>query len=76
MDGDAGHLPAGVDLAAYRILQEALTNALRHAGAATVPGPSARGPDEVVVDVVDSGGGPPSPTAASRTARPWPGRDA
>ena len=55
VDGDAGQLPAGVDLAAYRILQEALTNALRHAGAATVRARVVVGPGEVVVDVVDSG---------------------
>ena len=58
LEGDAGELPAGVDLAAYRILQEALTNALRHAGAATVRARVVAGPDEVVVDVVDFGGGP------------------
>jgi signal transduction histidine kinase len=58
VEGDAGQLPAGVDLAAYRILQEALTNALRHAGAASVRARVAVAPDEVVVDVVDVGGGP------------------
>ncbi|GAA4868997.1 sensor histidine kinase [Actinomycetospora straminea] len=36
MSGDRRPLPVPVDLAAYRIVQEALTNVIRHAGAHTV----------------------------------------
>jgi signal transduction histidine kinase len=56
-------LPASVDRAAYRIVQEALTNVRRHAGigaSATVT--IAYRPDELLVEVDDDGGdviGPP-----------------
>ncbi len=50
-------LPAGVDLAAYRIVQEALTNAIKHAGAATATVNVEFDPAAVVVSVGDDGRG-------------------
>ena|SRR5271165_295620 len=35
IEGDQRELPAGIEPAAYRIIQEALTNAVKHAGGAT-----------------------------------------
>jgi signal transduction histidine kinase len=49
-------LPAAVDLAAYRIVQEALTNVTRHARARSVV-VRVRYGDELVVEVVDDGRG-------------------
>ncbi|MET8232977.1 histidine kinase [Micromonospora sp. NPDC005298] len=49
-DGTPGRLPVGVDLAAYRIVQESLTNALKH-GAGDAELTIAYRPAEVVVTV-------------------------
>ncbi|HEX4701642.1 MAG TPA: sensor histidine kinase [Pseudonocardiaceae bacterium] len=55
-DGDAGALPAPVDVAAYRILQECLTNVVRHGkDADTVAIRLARTEDELEITVLDNG---------------------
>ena len=56
-DGEPVALPAGVDLAAYRIVQEALTNALKHSGGARATVNVAYGADEVEIRVSDDGPG-------------------
>ncbi|GAA3416827.1 sensor histidine kinase [Streptosporangium vulgare] len=58
-DGPLGDLPAAVEVAAYRIAQEALTNARRHAGAATILIRLRRLPGELRVEVTDDGIGLP-----------------
>jgi signal transduction histidine kinase len=55
--GDVAALPAGVDLAAYRIVQEALTNVLKHAGATAVQVCVRIGGGAVEVEVCDDGRG-------------------
>jgi signal transduction histidine kinase len=56
-------LPAGVDISAYRIVQEALTNALRHAGPARARVIVRYGEGEVELEVSDDGGGSPQTNA-------------
>jgi signal transduction histidine kinase len=55
--GPAMPLPAAVDLAAYRIVQESLTNAIRHAGPATASVSLSYDDAELRIDVADTGRG-------------------
>ncbi len=56
-------VPAGVDLTAYRIVQEALTNVLKHAGPASATVDVQYAPGLVIVEVADDGrGGAVAPT--------------
>ena len=57
VDGDAFPLPRAIDLSAYRIVQEGLTNALKHARASHADVTVRYRPDELEVEVVDDGDG-------------------
>ena len=56
--GDAADVPSGVQLALYRVVQEALTNTVRHAGGARARVGVDCTPDRLVVVVTDTGPGP------------------
>jgi signal transduction histidine kinase len=56
-EGEAYDLPPGVDLAAYRIAQEGLTNALRHSKASQVKIVLRYRPSSLEVEVTDDGRG-------------------
>ncbi len=55
--GAPGRLPPASDVAAYRIVQESLTNVTRHAAAAHVAVSISHGPNEVEITVEDDGTG-------------------
>ena len=55
VEGEPVRLPPGVDLSAYRIVQEALTNALRHAGPAHAWVAVRYGGDDVEIEVANDG---------------------
>jgi signal transduction histidine kinase len=66
VEGTPSPLPAGVDLSAYRIIQEALTNVVKHAGPARAQVVVGYGDQEVTVEVTDDGRGVTAPTDNGR----------
>jgi len=57
-DGEPFSLPRAIDLSAYRIVQEGLTNALKHAHANQAEVTVRYRPDELELEVYDDGEGP------------------
>jgi signal transduction histidine kinase len=57
IDGDPVPLPPAIDLSAYRIVQEALTNALKHARADQAEVTLSYRPEELHIEVRDNGAG-------------------
>jgi signal transduction histidine kinase len=57
VDGDPVPLPRGIDLSAYRIVQEGLTNALKHAHASDADVTVRYLPDELEIEIRDNGQG-------------------
>ena len=65
MEGTPRPLATSIDLSLYRIVQEALTNALKHARATGAEVTVCYAADDVTVEVTDDGRGPP--TSADRS---------
>jgi signal transduction histidine kinase len=65
LEGTFEELPAGIELAAYRVVQEALTNAVKHAAGAAVDIKISGSPKELRVEVTDTGGSSASVTHGS-----------
>ncbi len=66
--GEPRSVPPEVDLSSYRIIQESLTNVLRHAGAASCAVTVDYRPAELAIEVTDTGARPGGP-ATGRGAR-------
>jgi signal transduction histidine kinase len=57
VEGSPRELAPGVDVSAYRIVQEALTNALKHAGPATARVTVRYSPSDLILEIADDGPG-------------------
>jgi signal transduction histidine kinase len=63
VEGEPRQLPVGIELSAYRIVQEALTNALKHAGESHACVRVHYGADSLELEIVDDGGGAAQPVS-------------
>jgi signal transduction histidine kinase len=70
VSGEPRPLPAGIDRAAYRIVQEALTNVRRHAGPGVTASIAIEYTPQALVIQVDDGGGDRDPTKAEPSNAP------
>jgi signal transduction histidine kinase len=66
--GQPRELPASIDLSAYRIVQEALTNVVKHARTSACQVLIGYGRDELVLEVTDNGAGLPAMALAGDVA--------
>jgi signal transduction histidine kinase len=57
VEGSLDDLPPGIDVSGYRIVQEALTNALKHAGPAHATVHITRSENDLAIEVTDDGHG-------------------
>jgi signal transduction histidine kinase len=57
VEGEQRELPVGIELSAYRIVQEALTNALKYAGEASASVSIRYGSDSLELEIADDGAG-------------------
>jgi signal transduction histidine kinase len=71
--GNVRELPPSIDLSAYRIIQEALTNVVKHAQASRCDVLLDYGDDELRIEITDSGAGVPAMAAAMAAAVPAQG---
>jgi signal transduction histidine kinase len=67
VEGKRGPVPPGVDLSAYRIIQEALTNVIKHAACSTASVTVCYAPGSVTLEITDPGPGPASAGAQAAT---------
>ncbi len=65
VEGEAADVPKGVELSVYRVVQEGLTNVIKHAGPARAAVTVRYEPSAVEVEVVDDGRGAAAPPAAA-----------
>jgi signal transduction histidine kinase len=70
VEGDPAELPPAVDLAAYRVVQESLTNVVKHAGPAATTVRIAYEPDQLVVEITNDTPDPAASSAPEPTADP------